>query len=835
MSRRPQVNSSVLDRLASHHQKSAKLKSQVIDYQAIAQETLSATNLKKPHNPEPVQTKARIQPKQPTPEDNFTTPKKSTMMERLAAGLAAQQKQPTRKKQVIDFQTISQEALTATYQRKPTKPETTARDLLGQPLPDSVKEGSGGMKQPSMMERLAANVAAQQKTTANRRQSQIIDYKSISQEALSATYQKKSPLQSTTRDQLRQPIPELVKESSGGMKMPSMMERLAANLAAQQKTTSTRRMSQIIDFKSITQEALSATYQKKNLGIVPLPRQTEASTVNVATQEQPSGLSRLVANLAAHNPSRRGSQIINFQSLSQIIRHKNPAASEPLEPKVRQQPRPATSEEQGNFTLSKQPSVKRIRSISPYRSKTPNESLASLSGRSERFSFKDASLMSNSYSRGRITTRTDMNGSGLFKRPSPNTSQHSKSFEAAELTEEDKKLEDSQPIAAKKAIEKYGDLLWDVEKQELLEYGQVYYFALKYKDSFEPTQYNGGFDNEEGYYVIRLGDHIAFRYRTVAFLGQGSFGTVVKVYDYKRSEYIALKILRNKRRFQRQGTVEIKVLGCLRKSDSEDQKPVVKMRNYFIFRGHICMTFELLSTNLYEYMRTSRFSGFPLKMLRRIAIQLLTAVQFTHANKVWHCDIKPDNILFTKPNKTSVKLADFGSACFENELAYSYIQSRYYRAPEIMLKLAANEKVDMWSVGCVLVELLHGVPLFPGENEHQMLLRIAEVFGNPPVHMQTACKNRQFYFKDDFTMLLAPDKKNRTRKPKTLPLASALRCSDQHFLQLIALLLKWDPEKRISAEEALQHPWILGKLDMSFIEEHFSKKAVAKLSRSFRL
>jgi dual specificity tyrosine-phosphorylation-regulated kinase 2/3/4 len=84
-----------------------------------------------------------------------------------------------------------------------------------------------------------------------------------------------------------------------------------------------------------------------------------------------------------------------------------------------------------------------------------------------------------------------------------------------------------------------------------------------------------------------------------------------------------------------------------------------------------------------------------------------------------NCDLKPENILLKKPNKSAIKLIDFGSGCFEPEQIYTYIQSRFYRAPEIILGITYTSAIDMWSFGCILYELFTGFPLFAGENENE--------------------------------------------------------------------------------------------------------------------
>lgn len=96
----------------------------------------------------------------------------------------------------------------------------------------------------------------------------------------------------------------------------------------------------------------------------------------------------------------------------------------------------------------------------------------------------------------------------------------------------------------------------------------------------------------------------------------------------------------------------------------------------------------------------------------------MNAIKFTHSNNIIHCDLKPENILLKQPNKTGIKLVDFGASCFSFNRIYTYIQSRYYRAPEIILGCAYGFPIDMWSFGCILAEMHMGRPLFAGENEH---------------------------------------------------------------------------------------------------------------------
>ena len=96
-----------------------------------------------------------------------------------------------------------------------------------------------------------------------------------------------------------------------------------------------------------------------------------------------------------------------------------------------------------------------------------------------------------------------------------------------------------------------------------------------------------------------------------------------------------------------------------------------------------------------------------------------------------HCDLKPENILLKEPNKSGIKIIDFGSSAFIDERVYTYIQSRFYRAPEIMLGIPYTCAIDMWSFGCIMAELCVGYPIFPGDSENDQMSRIFEVVGIP--------------------------------------------------------------------------------------------------------
>jgi dual specificity protein kinase YAK1 len=165
--------------------------------------------------------------------------------------------------------------------------------------------------------------------------------------------------------------------------------------------------------------------------------------------------------------------------------------------------------------------------------------------------------------------------------------------------------------------------------------------------------------------------------------------------------------------------------------------------------------FELLSVNLYELIKQNQFRGLSTTLVRVFAQQLLTGLSLLNKARLIHCDLKPENILLKNLESPIIKIIDFGSACDERQTVYTYIQSRFYRSPEVLLGLPYSSAIDMWSLGCIVVELFLGLPLFPGSSEYNQVSRIVEMLGMPPTWMLEMGKQSGEFFEkrhdvDDF-------------------------------------------------------------------------------------
>jgi len=368
----------------------------------------------------------------------------------------------------------------------------------------------------------------------------------------------------------------------------------------------------------------------------------------------------------------------------------------------------------------------------------------------------------------------------------------------------------SYPMSPSVAFIKLGDQLSEFEKTEIYDYQKIFFVSPKQKKIHGTHfQKNWGYDDERGDYNVVYGDHVMFRYEVISMLGRGAFGQVLKCLDHKTKQLVAVKIIRNKKRFHKQGAVEVKILNHLKNHDLKDTQNVVRMQSYFIFRKHVCIAFEMLSINLFELIKMNNYIGLPEALVRRFSRQILVSLKYTNNYGIIHCDLKPENILLTASNKSTIKTIDFGSSCFENERIYTYIQSRFYRAPEIMLGIPYTTAIDMWSFGCIVTELLTGFPLFPGESEQDQMLRIIEVLGPPPRKILEQSSRKQVFF-DENKPRIVPNSKGKLRFPSTKPL-QAFVGNEPILLDLLVKILDWDPEVRLLPEEALQHPWVTGQ------------------------
>ncbi|XP_067209865.1 homeodomain-interacting protein kinase 2 isoform X6 [Linepithema humile] len=357
---------------------------------------------------------------------------------------------------------------------------------------------------------------------------------------------------------------------------------------------------------------------------------------------------------------------------------------------------------------------------------------------------------------------------------------------------------------------------------------------------------NGGGSNPQGDGDYHLVQHevlysMTNQYEVLEFLGRGTFGQVVKCWKKGTNEIVAIKILKNHPSYARQGQIEVSILSRL-SQENADEFNFVRAYECFQHKSHTCLVFEMLEQNLYDFLKQNKFSPLPLKYIRPILQQVLTALLKLKQLGLIHADLKPENIMLVDPMRQPyrVKVIDFGSASHVSKaVCNTYLQSRYYRAPEIILGLPYCEAIDMWSLGCVVAELFLGWPLYPGSSEYDQIRYISQTQGLPTEHMlNNASKTTKFFYRDmdstyPFWRLKTPEeheaetgiKSKEARKyifnclddigqvnvPTDLDSGQLLpeKADRREFIDLLKRMLTMDQvERRITPGEALNHVFV---------------------------
>ncbi|XP_077376159.1 homeodomain-interacting protein kinase 3 isoform X2 [Festucalex cinctus] len=329
-------------------------------------------------------------------------------------------------------------------------------------------------------------------------------------------------------------------------------------------------------------------------------------------------------------------------------------------------------------------------------------------------------------------------------------------------------------------------------------------------------------------------------YEVLDFLGRGTFGQVVKCWKRGTGEVVAIKILKNHPSYARQGQIEVSILARL-SGENADEHNLVRAFECFQHRSHTCLVFEMLEQNLYDFLKQNKFSPLPLKVIRPVLQQVATALKKLKSMGLIHADLKPENIMLVDPVRQPyrVKVIDFGSASHVSKAVCStYLQSRYYRAPEIILGLPFCEAIDMWSLGCVIAELFLGWPLYPGALEYDQIRYISQTQGLPGEHLLNAgTKTVRFFCRESDSpygvwRIKSTDEHEAETGMKSkearkyifsslddivhVNLVMNLEGSDllaekadrREFVSLLKKMLLIDAEERITPADALSHPFV---------------------------
>ena len=344
-------------------------------------------------------------------------------------------------------------------------------------------------------------------------------------------------------------------------------------------------------------------------------------------------------------------------------------------------------------------------------------------------------------------------------------------------------------------------------------------------------------DDKDGHFVFELGENLTPRYKIHSKMGEGTFGQVLECWDRERKEMVAIKIVRGMKKYRDAAMIEVEMLQQLGKHDNGNR--CVQIWNWFDYRNHICIVFEKLGPSLYDFLRKNNYRSFPIDLVREIGRQLLDCVAFMHDLRLIHTDLKPENILLISPEyvkvpdykvssrspkdgsyykripkSSAIKVIDFGSTTYDRQNQTYVVSTRHYRAPEVILGLGWTYPCDIWSVGCILVELCSGEALFQTHENLEHLAMMEKVLGPLPQHMLKRVDRQAEKYVRRGRLDWPEGATSRDSIRAVLKLARLQNIIMQHvdhsagdLINLLQGLLRYDPSERLTAREALRHPF----------------------------
>eukprot|EP00756_Hemistasia_phaeocysticola_P015900 Hpha_TRINITY_DN15443_c2_g2::TRINITY_DN15443_c2_g2_i1::g.173969::m.173969/K08287/E2.7.12.1; dual-specificity kinase len=355
--------------------------------------------------------------------------------------------------------------------------------------------------------------------------------------------------------------------------------------------------------------------------------------------------------------------------------------------------------------------------------------------------------------------------------------------------------------------------------------------AKRQKKTYTPQQ-----SAETGHYHVVLGEDLEgapdkARWKILDLVGEGTFAKVIEAWDRKRKVFVAVKIVRAVERYVRDAKFEINILHKIKEDDQKDYYSLIKYRSYFFATSsvgqHMCIVFPKLGFCLLEYL--NRCGAFKLHEIAHIAWQLGSALNYMHAHlKLIHTDLKPENILlehpvevvdklgnrtYNLPPKTNIRIIDFGGTTDEAHSKSSVVSTRHYRAPEVVVGAGWMWAADIWSIGCILVELFTQKLLYDTHENREHLAMMDRTLGPmPPVLGEFANQESKDKYFDrssnlNLTWLDSADSAKSAAKVRRLqPLTRSIE-NDQ-FRDLLTRCLEYDKTKRIRAHDIMYHPFV---------------------------
>ncbi|KAK8889016.1 hypothetical protein M9Y10_033758 [Tritrichomonas musculus] len=324
---------------------------------------------------------------------------------------------------------------------------------------------------------------------------------------------------------------------------------------------------------------------------------------------------------------------------------------------------------------------------------------------------------------------------------------------------------------------------------------------------------------EEDRLICNPGDIIGEYFRVIEKSGEGTFSNVYTCTDTRTQENIIIKACRSKRCYVDAAVEEIKTMHKLNKIDV-NLHYFVHYYGHFTFKGHTCIIFERLGSSLFAILQYHHFRPFKVDAIRSFMWQIVNAVNILHRNNMIHTDLKLENILLkerclvdrdgfditTKRSSTAVRLIDFGSSDTGSSWHHHLVTTRHYRAPEILMGLRWGYECDIWSLGCILVELAVGRIDFDAKNVVEHLFLIQQMIGPMPKQMWNACTREELkVFASEGSIKSDYLPKEIRESAKMKPLLSDILSFNPLLADLALMMLNPNQYARPKASTLMKH------------------------------
>lgn len=281
------------------------------------------------------------------------------------------------------------------------------------------------------------------------------------------------------------------------------------------------------------------------------------------------------------------------------------------------------------------------------------------------------------------------------------------------------------------------------------------------------------------------------RYIKKELLGKGAYGKVYRGIDTQDNKEVALKKMKLKSVDEGIPVTSLREIALLK---SLDHPNIMKLYNVIHGSGKLTLVVEYVKYDLEKLMSINDYKLAP-ELIKSFLYQMLAGIKHCHKNKVIHRDLKPQNLLISEENV--LKLADFGLARDYMIPVKNYtsdVVTLYYRPPDVLLGSKDYfETIDIWSIGCIFAEMIIGEPLMKGNNEKDQLTQIFKIFGTPNDSDWPQLRNLPDWKKEAFEVYPAMDMKE------------VFPGIEEDAIDILTRMLTYDPEKRITAKEALEH------------------------------